>query len=264
MKSHTKSGADILDGKGELLKMAREISLSHHEKWDGSGYPYGTSGDEIPLSGRICAIADVFDALTMERPYKKAWAEEDAKQHIIKLSGIQFDPQLVVAFSEAFPEILRFKSLYSDSTIDPKAILTHASNTNIEDKLVSWSEQYSVGIDIIDTHHQYLFDCINSLFNSIKKNESAGQISKTLKKLEEYTFIHFSEEEKMMREMDYPNLEDHIKSHHSFENKIEEFQQELRHNPLISLSPVVEFLKDWLVNHICKIDSQIINDCNSA
>ena len=79
MQTHVKIGADIIaDSDSLLLQMAQEIALYHHEKWDGSGYPHGLKGEEIPLSARIVAIADVFDALTSERPYKKAWPIEKA------------------------------------------------------------------------------------------------------------------------------------------------------------------------------------------
>jgi len=72
----------------------------HHERWDGKGYPYGLMGLDIPLSARIMALADVFDALTSERPYKKAWSIEKASEYIIEQKGLQFDPDLVVAFQE--------------------------------------------------------------------------------------------------------------------------------------------------------------------
>lgn len=110
MKTHTTVGAQIIgEHPSELLKIAREVALSHHEKWDGTGYPYGLAGENIPLSSRIVMIADVFDALTSERPYKKAWAEADAIAKIEQGSGRHFDPKLVVAFMEALPQILNIK-----------------------------------------------------------------------------------------------------------------------------------------------------------
>ena len=110
MKTHTTVGAQIIgEHPSELLKIARQVALSHHEKWDGTGYPYGLSGEDIPLSSRIVMIADVFDALTSERPYKKAWSEADAIAEIEQGSGRHFDPKLVVAFTEALPQILNIK-----------------------------------------------------------------------------------------------------------------------------------------------------------
>ncbi len=99
MKEHASIGGDILSGcSGELLAMARRIALTHHEKWDGSGYPSGLTGEEIPLEGRITALCDVFDALTSERPYKKAWSVEDAVALIRDGAGRHFDPALVDLF----------------------------------------------------------------------------------------------------------------------------------------------------------------------
>jgi putative two-component system response regulator len=101
MQRHTSIGADMLGGTSSgLLALARDIALTHHERWDGSGYPHGLSGDDIPLPGRIVALADVFDALTHSRPYKTAWPVEQAVEEIQRQGGEQFDPELVEAFSE--------------------------------------------------------------------------------------------------------------------------------------------------------------------
>lgn len=96
---HTRVGADILSGStSDVLHTAEEIAANHHEWWDGTGYPAGLVGNEIPLTARIVAVADVFDALTHERPYKQAWSVEEAVEEIRRLSGSQFDPQVVEAF----------------------------------------------------------------------------------------------------------------------------------------------------------------------
>jgi putative two-component system response regulator len=107
METHTTIGADILAGSNSpLLQMAERIALTHHEKWDGSGYPRGLAGDEIPLVGRICAICDVFDALTSKRPYKDAWPAADALDEVRSQSGRHFDPSLVELFLEFAPDLL--------------------------------------------------------------------------------------------------------------------------------------------------------------
>lgn len=99
MKSHILIGSSILSGsRFPLLQMAEEIALTHHEKWDGTGYSPGLGGEAIPLSGRIVAVADVFDALTHERPYKKAWPVSEAVDEIRSQSGRHFDPDVVEAF----------------------------------------------------------------------------------------------------------------------------------------------------------------------
>ncbi|MBF0423563.1 MAG: PAS domain S-box protein [Magnetococcales bacterium] len=107
IKKHPLIGASILFGQdAEPLKTAHIIALTHHERWDGSGYPYGLKGESIPLVGRICALVDVFDALTMARPYKRAWSAVEALEEIEKNSGRHFDPCLVEKFRSIFPEIL--------------------------------------------------------------------------------------------------------------------------------------------------------------
>ncbi|PKO38212.1 MAG: two-component system response regulator [Betaproteobacteria bacterium HGW-Betaproteobacteria-6] len=115
MHQHPIMGAEII-GKhdNELLETSRIIALTHHEKWDGSGYPQQLAGENIPLEGRIVAIADVFDALVSVRPYKKAVPVEEALQYLYEQSGKHFDPQLINAFQLAIPEILRIKEIYAD------------------------------------------------------------------------------------------------------------------------------------------------------
>jgi response regulator RpfG family c-di-GMP phosphodiesterase len=99
MKTHTIMGGRILGGsKASMLNMAKDIALSHHEKWDGSGYPYGLVGDAIPLSARIVSIVDVYDALVTKRIYKEAWTEDDAIESMNKDRGKRFDPELFDTF----------------------------------------------------------------------------------------------------------------------------------------------------------------------
>ncbi|WP_330960189.1 HD domain-containing phosphohydrolase [Photobacterium sp. 53610] len=115
MKDHTVIGAEILEDDGsELMQIARNIAIYHHEKWDGSGYPHGLKGEAIPVEARITAIADVFDALTSERPYKTAWSVEDASDYIRENSGIHFDPQLVDAFFSCLPDLLHTKDKWHE------------------------------------------------------------------------------------------------------------------------------------------------------
>ncbi|MBB6733115.1 HD domain-containing phosphohydrolase [Cohnella zeiphila] len=105
MKHHTTIGASILDGSSfPALQLAGTIAASHHEKWDGTGYPKGLSGHQIPLAGRIVAIADFFDALTHERPYKRAWTREEAVAEIERQRGAHFDPDVVDAFLSVIGE----------------------------------------------------------------------------------------------------------------------------------------------------------------
>ena len=107
MQTHASIGADIIGehAPGGMLALAREIALSHHEKWDGSGYPRGLARDNIPLAGRIVAVADVFDALTSVRPYKRAWALDDAVGYLQEQKGRHFDAELVDLFVQQLPAI---------------------------------------------------------------------------------------------------------------------------------------------------------------
>jgi putative two-component system response regulator len=99
IKTHTTIGAELLKGgSSELFQMAQRIAASHHERWDGGGYPQGLRGEEIPLEARLLSVADVFDALTHDRPYKTAWPVADAVAEIERQSGRQFDPQVVEEF----------------------------------------------------------------------------------------------------------------------------------------------------------------------
>lgn len=116
MKQHTLIGSEILSGsRYPLLQMAERIALSHHEKWDGSGYPHGLAGEDIPMEARIIPVADVFDALTSERPYKKAWPMVDALSEIKRQKGKHFDANVVDAFMSCLPKILEIKAAYSET-----------------------------------------------------------------------------------------------------------------------------------------------------
>jgi putative two-component system response regulator len=116
MRQHVPFGGDIIGEHSDaLLSMARVIALTHHEKWDGTGYHRGLKGQDIPLVGRITAIADVFDALTSVRPYKKAWPIQDAVTLIQREAGTSFDPELVQKFVAMLPQILAVREKYSDT-----------------------------------------------------------------------------------------------------------------------------------------------------
>lgn len=122
MQSHATIGAEIIgEHPSGMLALARNIALTHHEKWDGSGYPNGLAGEQIPLEGRITAIADVFDALTSVRPYKKAWTEEDAIDFLVKQKGKHFDPALVDLFIGQMPAIRGIRQRWAEHAEELKA-----------------------------------------------------------------------------------------------------------------------------------------------
>ena len=115
MRRHPEIGAEIIgEYPSGVLQLAREIALAHHEKWDGSGYPRGLAGEAIPVSARIVAIADVFDALTTRRPYKEPWPVQEAMNHIAAQAGKHFDPALVALFAPLLPQLLEIRARWAE------------------------------------------------------------------------------------------------------------------------------------------------------
>ena len=115
MKQHAVYGYELLHGSSSrVLQAGAEIARGHHEKFDGSGYPAGVIGTEIPIFSRIVAVADVFDALTSERPYKKAWTLEAAVDFLVQGSGKHFDPQCVQAFLNAWDDVMEIRGRYQE------------------------------------------------------------------------------------------------------------------------------------------------------
>ena len=115
MKNHAKIGYEILKGsKSKYLKAGGVIAYNHHEKYDGTGYPNGLKGESIPIFGRITAVADVFDALTSSRPYKKAWSLEEAFDFLIEEKSVHFDPKLVDLFLENKNEVINIHNKFKE------------------------------------------------------------------------------------------------------------------------------------------------------
>jgi len=115
MKQHAIYGHELLHGSSSrVLQAGAEIARGHHEKFDGSGYPGGIAGSDIPIFSRIVAVADVFDALTSERPYKKAWTLEAAVDFLVQGSGSHFDPQCVQAFLNAWDDVMEIRGRYQE------------------------------------------------------------------------------------------------------------------------------------------------------
>ena len=123
IKMHTTVGARLLLGsRFDVTKFAEEIALTHHERWDGTGYPRGLAAADIPIAGRIVSVADVFDALTHERPYKRAWPMEEALMEIEAQAGKQFDPMVVDAFLELSRRgALAVSGVEAGRALDPRA-----------------------------------------------------------------------------------------------------------------------------------------------
>jgi putative two-component system response regulator len=134
MKLHPKIGYEILNkSDAPVFQMAAEVALRHHEKWDGSGYPDGLAGKQIPESARIVALADVFDALSMKRPYKEPWPVEKILEYIRQNSGSHFDPEIVAVFEEILPKLLDIHHQWTEKENAQNAIDDRSSIDGIHE-----------------------------------------------------------------------------------------------------------------------------------
>lgn len=133
MRLHPVIGYDILKGSSSpLIELGAEIALSHHERWDGGGYPYGLKGEAIPLSGRVVAIADVFDALTTRRCYKSPWTAAAAQAYLAENMNVYFDPQCVDAFFSRWDDVTEVLRLLPDPSDEPALTIDVAHGTTDE------------------------------------------------------------------------------------------------------------------------------------
>lgn len=237
IKEHTVVGAQLLQqarltmGDSPYLAVGSEIALSHHEWFDGRGYPKGLSGDKIPLVGRICAVVDVFDALTSRRPYKAPWETARAVALIREQSGTQFDPEVVEAFLEVIDE---------REAVD----------------LIQWSDTLSVGNQWIDDQHRILIDTINQLA-SAESLHNHHAVAMIIDELVSYATFHFNFEEKLMAADGFPRLEEHRLIHQGFVKWVTDFRDEfVTYDKRAIGEPVLEFLCNWLQHHIMDEDQQ--------
>lgn len=231
MRLHTTAGAHMLRQANRAIATARylevgaEIALTHHEWFDGRGYPHGLAGDAIPLAGRICALADVFDALTSRRPYKAPWTTQRAAMLIRRQAGSQFDPVIADAFLEVISERDRVS-------------------------LVKWEDSMSVGNSHIDEQHKILIDTINQLASAEIESDRTV-VTMIIDELVNYTVFHFDYEEGLMEAAGYPDLEAHRRMHRGFVNWVGELRDEFAYHRRRKLGDkILGFLRDWLSQHI--------------
>ncbi|MDO8463692.1 MAG: bacteriohemerythrin [Gallionella sp.] len=217
----------ILDDYNYLLTLSCEIALYHHEHYNGQGYPARIAGQEIPLSARIVGLVDVFDALTSERSYKKAWTDQEAIAYISEQSGKQFDPLVV----EAFFKVMEYR----------KDIV-----------LIQWTEALSVKVPSMDSDHRVLVGLINQLA-SAEKIGNRRVAESVLDELLNYAIDHFDREEQFLHKSGYPlhELVKHKLQHASFNETIQDIRWQYLHGfrPRIN-QEVLFFLRDWLSKHI--------------
>ncbi len=255
MQTHTLIGGRILEGDDELMAAASGIAAAHHEHWDRSGYPRGIGGEDIPILARICAVVDVFDALTSSRPYKKPWNLGSAIGEIRAGSGTRFDPKVVDAFLDALPEILRIRQFFRDEIIDPNEVL--ALPPMAPDEGTPWDDALSVGIEAIDAHHRFLFGLVDEMEALVAARRDAGETARVMRSLDLYASIHFQAEERMMHAYGFPDVARHEELHRAFAVRLREFHEELHSNPLTAPFDILAFLRNWLVCHIRNEDTKL-------
>jgi hemerythrin-like metal-binding protein len=237
MKLHTTDGAKMLRqaslamAASRYLEVGAEIALTHHEWFDGTGYPEGRAGSDIPLAGRICALADVYDALTSRRPYKAPWSTRRAMAEIRKYAGRQFDPVVV----DAFLDVIRDRGKVS---------------------LVRWTNSMSVGDQHIDEQHKILIDTINQLASAEVRNDRP-LLAMIIDELVNYTVYHFEYEERLIESVAYPDLERHRRAHLGFVKWVGDLREEFTYHRRRRLDDrILGFLRDWLREHILGEDQR--------
>ncbi|MFZ2300705.1 MAG: bacteriohemerythrin [Gallionella sp.] len=226
----------ILDDYNHLLNLSCEIAMHHHEHYNGQGYPAQIAGQGIPLSARIVGLVDVFDALTSERSYKKAWTDQEAIAYISEQSGKQFDPLIV----EAFLKVMEYR----------KDIV-----------LVKWTEALSVKVPSMDNDHRALIGLINQLA-SAEKIGNRRVAESVLDELLNYAIDHFDREEQLMQKSGhpFPELVKHKLQHASFSETIQDIRWQYLHGfrPRIN-QEILFFLRDWLSKHILIEDMKYVD-----
>ncbi|MCF8176935.1 MAG: bacteriohemerythrin [Sulfuritalea sp.] len=237
MEAHTVQGCAILARAGRVaqgtlyLSVAAQVAESHHEQYDGSGYPKGLKGDAIPLAARIVAVVDVFDALSSKRPYKEPWPIDQVTDYIREKAGSQFDPVVVEAFLMA---------------MDRRSKVSR----------IVWTSEMSVGHPSLDNDHIKLVDLINQIATA-QSTGNQNYVAYALEELSSYAKDHFRSEEDHMVAIDYPDFETHRLAHKSFTDRVNlvrwQYQQGLRDHLNETL---LKFLTNWLRTHILELDQR--------
>lgn len=249
MECHTRIGYEILgktavqsatqQNASVLMQVAADVARSHHERYDGTGYPDGLAGKAIPLAARIVAVVDVFDALISERPYKQPWTEERAAALIREQAGQHFDPQVVDAFL---------------------CVLERKKNV----PRVLWSTAISVAHQALDADHQQLFDMLNQVWLA-KETGNRQIVELVLDDLMHYTQAHFQREEAYMRALEFPGLDAHCQAHAAFVAHIDALRWEYQHQLREDIhADLLTYLGAWLQQHIAHADMQYSNFCANS
>jgi hemerythrin-like metal-binding protein len=238
MMAHTIDGHMLLSKaaaiapSGSHLTLSASVARSHHERHDGGGYPDRLVGEAIPIGARIVAIADVFDALIGERPYKKPWPEEEAVAHIAAQSGKQFHPAVVAAFLDVLED--RRKT-----------------------PLIGWSDEMSVGVPALDRDHRNLIALTNQLALESNRDER-DVIEMVLDEVAGYTAAHFRREEDFLASHGFVDIESHATQHRRFARELENFRAAAVRGKPLDGEAIQAFLTTWLRRHIIVEDKRDI------
>jgi hemerythrin-like metal-binding protein len=263
MKDHVLIGSDVIQDiidkfhiRSSFLAMSRNICHSHHEKYDGTGYPDGLTGEEIPLEARIFAVCDVYDALRAKRPYKEGLPHDDTLEIIRGQRGRHFDPDMVDALLECrdeFYEIFESYKFFDD---------TYGRTLQLRSRdamRVRWSDDLAVGNSDIDSQHKEFIDRTNAILSATLTGEGKRETLRHMRFLRDYARRHFRTEEEIMRECGYPDFTAHKSEHSLFVSNLAGVNATIRERGLSSDS-VIRINKDivlWLINHIMKSDRML-------
>ena len=253
MKQHPEIGANILSGDNPLMIASHEIALGHHEKWDGSGYPRGLTGTETPLFARICALADVFDALTTRRPYKEPWPLERTLAFIREQTGRHFDPNLVEALHQGLEEILEVASLFGDDEDDSHLFGNSGRSSKSRDtdpaSLEKLRKTEAPGVTIVARQHRFVMD-ITQRLETASISMDTRELFDCLSGLQRNLPIYLVNEENLMRQFGYPEVEDHGRAHREFADLATQLLADLETAPLAASFAASRLISEWVRDHI--------------
>ncbi len=261
MKRHPEIGANILSGDNPLMKASHDIALGHHEKWDGSGYPRGLVGEETPLFARICALADVFDALTTRRPYKEPWPLERTLSFIRDQSGSHFDPNLVEALHQSLDEILEIASLFGDDDDDShlfgSAGATRASSNDEPARLERLRRTDAPGVEVVARQHRFIME-ITQRLETAAISMDTREFFDCLNALQANLSAYLVNEENLMRQCAYPKTDQHELAHRDFAALTRRMFEDLESAPLAASFAAPRLIGEWVRAHIQGHGSELL------
>jgi hemerythrin len=242
-----------------FFNLGYNIAVYHHEKWDGSGYPEGLKGEEIPLEARIFSVCDVYDALRSERVYKKPFSHDKAMTIINEGRGSHFDPVVIDAINACADQ---FKKIHDTYDLFYRDIAYSSFGNNRRELKVEWTEALEVGIPVVDEQHKVLLNRINLLIKSIMAGKGEEDVLHLLRFLESYVEEHFTTEEMILLATDDPLTEGHVDSHNVFRQNFRAIYASVKNYGVTedSFSFIEKNIISWLLNHILEYDVRMIKD----